>query len=183
LIITPVMDAGQWGHLEPAGAARGGRGGRAAAAARPGAPPPMAKRTPEGQRFWDPAKRWSCSEPPWGELVAVNANTGDVAWRVPLGAFPELEARGVKSGTPVSGGPITTAGNVVFIGASIDGYFRAFDARNGQELWSDRLPAPAHGTPSTYMGRDGKQYVVVGANGGSFFGSPTSDEVIAYALP
>ena len=196
LIVMPVMTAGQWGHLEPAAAGRGGRGGRAGgggdapadggrstAANNPNAPPPMNKRTPEGQRFWDPAKRWSCSEPPWGELVAVNANTGDIAWHVPLGSFPELEAKGIRTGTPVSGGAITTGGNLVFIGASIDSMFRAFDARDGKELWSDKLPASAHGTPTTYMGRDGKQYVVVGANGGSFFGSPPSDEVIAYTLP
>jgi quinoprotein glucose dehydrogenase len=172
LIITNVMTAGQWGHLEP-----GGRGGR------DGDPPAMSKRTPEGGRFWDPAKRWSCSEPPWGELVAVNANTGDVAWHVPLGEFPELEAKGIKTGTPSSGGAMTTAGNLVFIGATIDGVFRAFDARNGQMLWSDKLPAAAHSTPTTYMGRDGKQYVVIGANGGGYFGSPPSDEVIAYTLP
>ena len=196
LIVTNVMTAGQWGHLEPGG--RGGRGRGApaadtpvaaepapAAAGRgtaPGQPPPMSKRTPEGGRFWDPEKQWSCSEPPWGELVAVNANTGDIAWHVPLGIFEELEAKGIKTGTPSSGGPITTAGNLIFIGATIDGYFRAFDARNGKQLWSDRLPAPAHSTPTTYLGRDGKQYVVIGANGGGFFGSPTSDEVIAYTL-
>jgi quinoprotein glucose dehydrogenase len=173
LIITNVMTAGQWGHLEQ-GSGRGGRDGE---------PPAMLKRTPEGGRFWDPAKRWSCSEPPWGELVAVNANTGDVAWHVPLGEFPELEAKGIKTGTPSSGGAITTAGNLVFIGATIDRVFRAFDARNGQTLWSDKLPASAHSTPTTYMGRDGKQYVVIGANGGSYFGSPPSDEVIAYTLP
>jgi quinoprotein glucose dehydrogenase len=184
LIITPVMTAGQWGHLEPAGAGgRGGRGGRGNVAQKPNAPPPMFKRTPEGQRFWEPTKRWSCSEPPWGELVAVNANTGDIAWHVPLGSFPELEAKGIKTGTPVAGGAITTAGNLIFIGATIDRKFRAFDARDGRVLWSDDLPASAHGTPTTYMGRDGKQYVVVGANGGSFFGSPPSDEVIAYTLP
>ena len=173
LIVTNVMTAGQWGHMEP-GTGRGGRDGGAGS---------MVKRTPEGGRFWDPAKRWSCTEPPWGELVAVNANTGDIAWRVPLGAFPELEARGIKTGTPSAGGAITTAGNLVFIAATIDGMFRAFDARDGRMLWSDTLPAPGHSSPTTYLGRDGKQYVVIGANGGSFFGSPSSDEVIAYALP
>ena len=184
LIIAPVMTAGQWGHLEPAGAGGGrggGRGGGATTSAN--APPPMNKRTPEGQRFWESTKRWSCSEPPWGELVAVNANSGDIAWHVPLGSFPELEAKGIKTGTPVSGGAITTASNLIFIGATIDGMFRAFDARSGRELWSDKLPASAHTTPTTYMGRDGKQYVVIGANGGGFFGSPSSDEVIAYTLP
>jgi quinoprotein glucose dehydrogenase len=203
LIITNVMTAGQWGHLEAGGRGRG-RGARGTAPSadgpnqdvqagpgqargaepgRAGGPPTaMSKRTPTGGRFWDPAKRWDCSAPPWGELVAVNANTGDIAWRVPLGVFDELEAKGIKTGTPASGGAIATAGNLVFIGATIDGWFRAFDARNGRELWSDRLPVPAHSIPATYMGRDGKQYVVIGATGGSFFGSPTSDEVIAYTL-
>ena len=186
------MTAGQWGHLQ-AGGRRGGGLRRtrrrsaaapaaAAAAPAPNAPPTLSKTTPEGGRFWDPAKRWSCTEPPWGELVAVNANTGDIAWRVPLGDFEELAAKGIHTGTPSSGGAITTAGNLVFIGATIDGYFRAFDARNGTLLWSDKLPAPAHSTPSTYLGRDGKQYVVIGANGGGYFGSPSSDEVIAYRL-
>ena len=82
------------------------------------------------------------------------------------------------------GGGITTAGNLVFIGATIDGYFRAFDARNGKELWRDKkLDAPAHAIPSTYMGRDGKQYVVVPAGGGGFLKSPTADTVIAFSFP
>jgi quinoprotein glucose dehydrogenase len=199
LIIANVMTAGQWGHLEAGGRGRGGRGaaapgaagadgapnpaGAPAAAAGGGTTPPaLNKRTPEGQRFWDPQKRWSCTEPPWGELVAVNANTGDIAWHVPLGIFPELEAKGIHTGTPSSGGAITTAGNLVYIGATLDGMVRAFEARNGTMLWSDTLPVPAHGTPTTYLGRDGKQYVVIGANGGGFFGSPSSDEVIAYTL-
>jgi len=183
LLITNVMTAGQWGHLQEGGRRGGGAdapGGEEAG--RGGARPGLSKVTPEGQRFWDPQKRWSCSEPPWGELVAVNANTGDIAWHVPLGEFEELAAKGIHTGTPSSGGAITTAGNLVFIGASIDGYFRAFDARNGKLLWSDKLPAPAHGVPSTYLGRDGRQYVVVGANGGGYFGSPTADDVIAYRL-
>lgn len=192
LIITNVMNAGQWGHIEvvdPNAPGRGGRGGRGDDA---GNPAPRAERpsgpiyrkvTPEGGRFWEPKSRYSCAPPPWGELVAVNANTGDIAWRVPLGVFDELEARGIKTGTPMLGGGITTAGDLVFIGATIDGRFRAFDARNGQELWSDKLAAPAHSIPSTYMGRDGKQYVAVAAGGGGFLNSPTGDELIAYALP
>ena len=74
--------------------------------------------------------------------------------------FEELEKKGIKTGTPSLGGGITTAGDLVFIAATIDGYFRAFDARNGKELWSTKLEVPAHAIPSTYMGRDGKQYVV-----------------------
>jgi quinoprotein glucose dehydrogenase len=81
------------------------------------------------------------------------------------------------------GGGITTAGNLVFIGATIDGFFRALDARNGAELWREKLDAPAHSIPSTYLGRDGKQYVVVPAGGGGFLRSPTGDAVIAFSLP
>lgn len=202
LMITNIHNTGQWGKLEPPGAGggrgRGGRGGgRGADVPAAGAPvPPVAppapdagaanagfrKATPEGGRFWDPAKRWNCAAPPWGELIAVNANTGDIAWRVPLGSFEELEAKGIKTGTPQLGGAITTAGNLVFIGATIDSKFRAFDARNGAELWTVTVDAPAHSVPSTYMGRDGKQYVVVAAGGRGFLGSPPADTLIAYAL-
>lgn len=208
LMFTNIMNAAQWGHAElvqpgEGGRGRGGRGGRAgdpagragdpsgrggeAGAPGPDSPgrssgPSYRKVTPEGQRFWDPATRYSCVEPPWGELVAVNVNTGDIAWHVPLGVFPELEAKGIKTGTPSLGGAITTAGNLVFIAATIDGYFRAFDARNGAELWREKLDAPAHAIPSTYLGRDGRQYVVIAAGGGGFLRSPTSDAVVAFAL-
>lgn len=183
---------------DPGGVPQAGVAGGATpppeAAAPPAAPRPPAgdddqaapgfrKVTPEGGRFWQPDTRYSCNEPPWGELIAVNANTGDIAWRVPLGVFPELEKKGLKTGTPSLGGAITTAGNLVFIAATIDGYFRAFDARNGKELWSAKLDAPAHAIPSTYTGRDGKQYVVITAGGGGFLRSPTSDAVIAFRLP
>jgi glucose dehydrogenase len=195
LIIGNVHNAGQWGQLVPGSNARRGGPGAAPAPIAPGGPAPgrpgaaapsqgFVKTPGPFTRFWNNANMWSCTEPPWGELVAINANTGDVAWRVPLGEFEELTRRGVKpTGTPSSGGAITTAGNLVFIGATIDGYFRAFDAHNGNELWRNKLPVPSQGTPSTYMGRDGKQYVVIGANGGGFFGAPNGDEVIAYSLP
>jgi quinoprotein glucose dehydrogenase len=113
----------------------------------------------------------------------VSANTGDIVWRVPLGVFDELEKRGLKTGTAGLGGAISTAGDLVFIAATIDGYFRAFDARNGQELWRTRLDAPAHAMPSTYMGRDGKQYVVITAGGGGFLRTPPGDAVVAFRLP
>ncbi len=169
LIIANVHNFGQWGRVELV----------------PDSNPPSYRKVPGPfQRFWNDANKWSCAEPPWGELVAVNANTGDVAWRVPLGEFEELTAKGVKpTGTPSAGGAVTTAGNLVFIGATIDGWFRAFDARNGKELWRDKLPVASQGTPTTYMGRNGKQYVVIGANGGGFFNVPPGDEVIAYSLP
>jgi glucose dehydrogenase len=197
LMITNVMNAGQWGHLELGTGGRGrrgdGRGNAPAAAARgggrgaddesaPGAGAMWRKVTPEGRRFWDPRTMYSCQAPPWGELIAVSTKTGDIAWRVPLGSFDALEAKGIKTGTPSLGGAMTTAGNLVFIGATVDSEFRAFDARNGKELWSDKVEAPAHAIPSTYMGRDGKQYVVIAAGGGGFLQSPTSDTVVAYTL-
>jgi quinoprotein glucose dehydrogenase len=181
---------------DPAAAARGrgqgARGGAAQSAAQgnedvPAAAPPSGpsygKVTPEGGRFWQPNTRYSCVAPPWGELVAVDANTGDIAWRAPLGAFDELDAKGLKTGTPNLGGSIATAGNLIFIGATVDSKFRAFDARNGHELWSAKVDAPAHSIPATYMGRDGRQYVVLSAAGGGFLRDPTADAVVAFALP
>ena len=149
----------------------------------PAAPTGYGKRTPEQGRFWNAEKRWPCNPGPWGELVAINTATGDVAWRSILGGFEELEAKGIKTGTAQLGGAITTAGNLVFIGATIDSKFRAFDVRTGAELWVDRLDAPAHSVPSTYLGRDGKQYVVVAAGGRGFLQSPGADTLVAYALP
>jgi len=183
LLIGNVIDAAQFGRLQEGGGRRGGEPPAAGAAPAPAGPLTYSKTPGPSNRFWNNEKMWGCNGSRWGELIAVNANTGDIAWRVPLGEFEELTKLGVKqTGTPSSGGAISTAGNLVFIGATIDGYFRAFDSRNGKELWKDKLPAPSQGTPSTYMGRDGKQYVVIGANGGGFFRAPTSDEVIAYVV-
>jgi quinoprotein glucose dehydrogenase len=116
-------------------------------------------------RFWDDS-RYPCQQPPWGELVAVNVNTGEIAWRVPFGIYEALVKKGIPTtGTPNLGGPITTSSGLVFIGATKDQRFRAFDARTGQELWSIKLDAAAVATPMTYLGRNGKQYVVVAAGG------------------
>jgi quinoprotein glucose dehydrogenase len=116
-------------------------------------------------RFWDDNK-YPCQRPPWGELVAVNVNTGDIVWKIPLGIYDELVARGIPpTGTPNLGGPIATASGLVFIGATKDSRIRAFDARTGKELWSAKLEAPAVATPMTFMGRNGKQYVVIAAGG------------------
>jgi glucose dehydrogenase len=116
-------------------------------------------------RFWDDNK-YPCQQPPWGELVAVNANTGDIAWKVTLGVYPELLAKGVPpTGTPNLGGPIATATGLVFIGATKDARFRAFDAKTGKELWYAQLEAAGAATPMTFMGRNGTQYVVIAAGG------------------
>jgi glucose dehydrogenase len=114
----------------------------------------------------------------------VNVNSGDIAWRVPLGITEELEAKGVhNTGAPNIGGSIATAGGLVFIAATNDHRFRAFDARTGQELWSTILDASGHATPATYLGRNGRQFVVIAAGGGGFFGSTPGDSVIAFTLP
>ena len=121
-----------------------------------------------GDYFWDGTKQWPCQQPPWGELSAINVNTGEYAWRVPLGSFEELDAKGVpKTGTPTTNaGSIVTAGGLVFIGATVDGKFRAFDSRNGKEVWVVDHSADGVSNPITYQGKDGKQYVAIYAAGG-----------------
>jgi len=124
-----------------------------------------------------------CQQPPWGQLVAVNVNTGDIAWRVPLGITYSLPEGKHKTGRPGNGGTIATAGGLVFVGATDDARFRAFDARNGNELWDVKLAGAAEATPITYEARDGRQFVVIAATGGGFFNNPvTDDSLIAFAL-
>ena len=125
-----------------------------------------------------------CQQPPWGQLTAVNVHTGEFAWRVPLGVTDSLPPDKQKTGRPGNGGPIATAGGLVFIGATDDARFRAFDARTGKELWTFKLNAAAHAVPSTYLGRDGRQYVVIAATGGGVFKAPLADDsIMAFALP
>ena len=172
------------------GARGGGDGGAFAGDGGAGVGGDYTKTTPFGAgnpsrfRFWNPETTWPCQKPPWGELDAINVATGEVAWRAPLGSFPELEAKGVKgAGTPNMGGAIATAGGLVFIGATVDGKFRAFESKTGRLLWEANVDAPAHSVPSTYIGGDGRQYVVVPAGGGGFLQGPTGDSIIAFALP
>jgi len=115
-----------------------------------------------------------CTPPPFGALVAVNLGTGAIQWNVPLGAF------GGVAGSPQLGGPIVTAGGLVFIGATLDRSFRAFDAETGRELWTSTLPAGARATPMTYEA-GGRQFVVIAAGGSDRWGF--GDAVIAFALP
>ena len=116
-------------------------------------------------RFWDDNK-YPCQQPPWGDLVAVNVNTGEVAWKIPFGIYPELVAKGIPpTGTPNLGGPIATASGLLFIGATKDARFRAYDAKTGKELWYSQLEAAGGATPMTFMGRNGVQYVVIAAGG------------------
>jgi quinoprotein glucose dehydrogenase len=142
---------------------------------------------PRSQRtkFWDEDRYWPCQQPPWGELSAVDVSSGEIAWRVPLGGFAELEAKGIpKTGAPNLGGSISTAGGLVFVGATVDAKFRAFDARTGAELWAADIGGAAHTVPISYAGRNGKQYVAIMVGGGGFLGSPSIPAtVMVYALP
>jgi quinoprotein glucose dehydrogenase len=143
---------------------------------------PLPGTSPSG-RFRDPVSQMPCNQPPWGELVAVNVNTGEIAWRVPLGVTDTLPADKQRTGRPGQGGSIATASGLIFIGAADDNRVRAFDARTGRELWMARLNASAESVPCTYRGADGRQYVVVVSAGGGFAGAAvTADEVTAFTL-
>lgn len=119
--------------------------------------------------------------PPWGVLTALDLNHGRSLWQVPLGEYPELTARGIPpTGTENYGGPIVTAGGLIFIAATKDEMFRAFDKKTGKLLWEARLPAGGYATPCTYEA-GGRQFVVVAAGGGKM-GTKSGDSYLAFSL-
>jgi glucose dehydrogenase len=174
LVFTSVMNLGQVAKMVE-GQARGG------------GPATWVRRSPWGGavgRFWNPENRIPCSAPPFGELVAVDVNRGDIAWKVPFGVIDSLKEKGfANTGTANIGGTIATASGLIFVGATIDCRFRAFESKTGRQLWETQLDACAHSLPMTFMGKDRRQYVVVAAGGGSFLGAPPGSKIVAFALP
>ena len=140
-------------------------------------------------KFTD-ANGMPCIQPPWGEMIAVNGNTGEIAWRRPLGSAEIYGAAGAHTGMINMGGSLATGGGLVFIGATSAAYygavmdqpvFRAYDAHTGEELWNVRLSSPVDSNPMSFVGKSGRQYVVVAASG-----APRPDAevaLIAFALP
>ena len=141
--------------------------------------------------FYVDQQGYPCNQPPWSEIMAISTSTGDIVWRTPLGEYPELTKKGILgTGTAINdGGPIATASGLVFIGATADYGFRAFDAKTGKELWRATLPDDSLMTPLTYQGANGKQYVVTVAGGGdAYFHIPAKPSpggnatIVAFAL-
>ncbi len=120
-------------------------------------------------------------KPPWGSLNAVNLATGEIDWKITLGEYPEFKSKGIITGSENYGGPVVTAGGVLFIAATRDGKFRAFNKDNGKLLWETNLPTAAFATPATYE-VNGKQYIAVACGGGKL-GAKSGDTYIAFALP
>lgn len=135
-----------------------------------------------GFRRWLDDEGYPAIKPPWGTLNAVDLNTGEIKWKVVLGEYPELTARGIPpTGTENYGGPLVTAGGLIFIGATADETFRAFDKETGEILWQTKLPFGGNATPSTYA-VDGRQFVAISAGGGKG-GRPRGGSLVVFALP
>jgi quinoprotein glucose dehydrogenase len=133
-------------------------------------------------RFLDP-DGYPAIKPPWGTLNAINLNTGEYAWKIPFGEYPALAEAGMhNTGSENYGGPVVTAGGVLFIGAtSYDKKFHVFDKATGKLLWETTLPAAGNATPATYE-VNGRQFVVIAAGGGKSK-DPSGGKIVAFALP
>jgi quinoprotein glucose dehydrogenase len=129
---------------------------------------------------------YPCHAPPYGHISAVDLRTHQIVWRHPIGTTHGVAPLGISlpMGMFNLGGTLVTRGGLVFIGAVIDGYFRAFDEATGKELWRDKLPVPAQAGPMTYTSpKTGRQFVVIAAGGHTALKTPVGDYVVAYALP
>jgi quinoprotein glucose dehydrogenase len=142
-----------------------------------------------GYHKWYDPDGYPAVAPPWGTLNAIDMNTGEYTWKIPLGEYPELAASGLKdTGSENYGGPIVTAGGLVFIGATnYDNKFRAFDKDTGKLLWQTTMINAGNATPATYE-VNGRQYVIIAAFGGKAgrrgaAGASTGGAFVAYALP
>ncbi|MDZ4708743.1 MAG: PQQ-binding-like beta-propeller repeat protein [Saprospiraceae bacterium] len=143
---------------------------------------PLEKYVLKSYKIFTDQEGFPASAPPWGTLNAVDMKTGQLKWQVPLGYYPKLKDRGFpNTGTQNFGGCVSTAGGLVFIGATADEMFRAFNVRNGAELWSYKLSAGGYATPSVYQVK-GKQYVIIAAGGGNRNGTASADVYMAFAL-
>ncbi len=139
--------------------------------------------TPYGmmRRFLLGPKRVPCTPPPWGTLIAIQGSTGDKKWEVPLGSLSAKLPEGL--GSLSLGGPVITAGGVIFIAGTLDPAIHAFDVETGKQLWKGDLPTSARSSPMTYLGPDGKQYVLVSAGSHQPGGSqPIGDYVVAFTM-
>ncbi len=156
--IINTSDSGGYSFIRPQDSDRGApaESPRLFAHSAPADSPALSRMTVNG---------WPCWQPPWGRLTAINVNTGDIAWQIPFGSTNGVPA-GIQSGGANSGGgPMATAGGVVFIGASRDSKFRAFNTKTGAELWNVTTDEVVHSVPISYQGKDGKQYIAVAAGG------------------
>ncbi len=134
-----------------------------------------------GNSMWLDSKGYPAIKPPWGTLNAVDLNTGEYLWKTTFGEYPELLEQGLPpTGRNSWGGPVATAGGVLFIAANLDGYIRGYDMKTGEEIWRHKLPVAGFATPSTYM-VEGKQFLVIACGGGR--GTPMGNQFVAFALP
>lgn len=137
---------------------------------------------------WLSALDAPCAAPPWGKLIAIDLSTRRIVWERPVGTTRDMNVLGLHTNAPLPtgifsmGGNIVTAGGLIFMGATADDYLRAFDVRDGKELWKGRLDAGGQATPITYIGADGRQYVVIAAGGHGGLRTRSGDAVQAFAL-
>jgi quinoprotein glucose dehydrogenase len=134
-----------------------------------------------GYDRWYDSKGYPVNAPPWGTLTAINLQSGEHLWQVPLGEFPSLKEKGVApTGTDNHGGPLVTASGLIFIAATPDKKFRAYDKQNGNILWEMDLPAAGYASPSTYAVNN-RQYVVIACGGGKLL-STSGDKYVGFAI-